>query len=51
MGSIDQLELQVLEEMFKNRETEEAIASWTAGIETQVPEVDTKVTHLNKQLN
>jgi len=50
VGSTDQLKLQVLEEMFKNSETEEVIATWTAGIETQVAEVDTKVTHLNEQL-
>ena len=50
VGSIDQLKLQVLEEMFKNSETEEVIATWTAGIETQVAEVDTKVTYLNEQL-
>ena len=50
VGSIDQLKLQVLEEMFKNSETEEVIATWTAGIETHVAEVDTKVTYLNEQL-
>ena len=50
VGSIDQLKLQVLEEMFKNSETDEVIATWTAGIETQVAEVDTKVTYRNQQL-
>ena len=35
VGSIDQLKPQVLEEMFKKSETEEVIATWTAGIETQ----------------
>ena len=50
VGSLDQAKLKVLEEMFKRGDTQEAIDSWTAGIEGHVAEVDTKLARLSEHL-
>lgn len=48
VSQIDILKLQVVEERFKEGDSEEDIAKWTTEIETQVSKVDIKVTHINE---
>lgn len=47
---VDTLELQVVEEKFKQGESNEDIAKWSEEIEHQVAQVDAKVTYFNKHL-
>ena len=51
VASLDQVRLEVLEEMFKRGDTQEAIDSWTAGIEGHVAEVNTKLPLLSERLS
>ena len=50
VSQIDILKLQVVEERFKEGDSEEDIAQWSTEIENQVAQVDIRVAHINERL-
>ena len=50
VSQIDILKLQIVEERFKEGDSEEDIAQWSTEIENQVAQVDIRVAHINEHL-